>query len=75
MNEQASIPEKRIEVVLAEATVLDPAKKYLIVLDGSAVSKADAQALNLALEAMGIDHAVAIIVDGDPATSVQIVET
>jgi hypothetical protein len=74
MNGEQEQTGKRIEVVTAEATALDPDKKYLILLDNAAVSKEQGYQLKHELESMGINHTVGMLVDGDPATAVQIVE-
>lgn len=74
MSTEEQKPEKQIELVRAEILELDPTKKYLILLDGAAVSKAQAHDLVGGLSEIGIVHAVGMLVDGDPATSVQLVE-
>lgn len=73
-GEQEQGTDRRIEVVTAEAVALDPDKKYLILLDNGAVSKEQGRQLTQSLADMGINHTVGMLVDGDPATSVQIVE-
>jgi hypothetical protein len=72
MGEQQ--PVKQIELVKAEVLELDPTKRYLVLLDGAAVSPDDGHLLKEALADMGVNYAFAMMVDGDPATSVQIVE-
>lgn len=74
MDEVEQKPEKQIELVRAEILELDPAKKYLILLDGAAVSKREASDLVHGLRTIGVNHAVGMVVDGDPVTSVQLVE-
>lgn len=74
MSRDEQKPEKQIELVKAEVLEIDPAKTYLILLDGAAVSREEAHELVAQLAARGIVHAVGMLVDGDPATSVQLVE-
>lgn len=68
-------PQKRIEVVTARGVELDPSKRYLIILDSSALAPEEAQYLLSEMHKQGMNHAVAMMVDGDPTTAVQIVES
>jgi hypothetical protein len=72
MTEQDS--DKRVEVVIANAIALDPAKKYLIVMDAAAVSREDVARLLDGLHDQGIEAATALLTDGDPFTAVQVIE-
>lgn len=65
---------KRVEVVLAHAIEFKPGKKYLIVIDNAALSKSETADVLAALKDMGVDAATAIVTDGDPLTSVQVIE-
>jgi hypothetical protein len=53
---------------------LDPEAKYLIVIDSRAFTAEDAFKLTKYLKKMGMNNAVAMMVDGDPATAVRVIE-
>lgn len=62
------------KIVIANATELKPDSKYLIVLDRNSCTMASAHDLLQGLKALGIDNAVAFMIDGDPNKTLQIVE-
>jgi hypothetical protein len=67
-------PQKTVEVVLANAIALDPAKKYLLVMDSAAVSTDQADFVLQTMRTMGMHVEMALLTDGDAFTSVQVIE-
>jgi hypothetical protein len=61
-------------IVITHATELKPGAKYLIALDRHAISMEDTQLLLSGLKGMGIENAVAVMVNGNPNELVQVVE-
>lgn len=62
------------KIVITNATELKPGSKYLIALDRNSCTQEDAHLLLKGLKGMGIDNAVAFMLDGDPNQTLQIVE-
>lgn len=73
-HQENQASKKIVEVALAAAVPLDPTKKYLIVVDTAAVDKAQVASVLDGLRAMGIEAQMGIAADGDPWTSVQVIE-
>jgi Mrp family chromosome partitioning ATPase len=57
----------------SKAIELDPTKKYLLVFNGTFVTKEDARKLAEELKALGIDN-VGVVADTDPENALKVFE-
>lgn len=62
------------KIHVVNATQLKPGAKYMFVIDKSAMPLEDVAALARHLRGIGIENAVAVMVDGDPKKLVKIIE-
>jgi hypothetical protein len=73
--ESEDVPKIEVELVPVAAIPLDPAKKYLIVVDRDALSGWDIEKLLESLKSeYGVDASMAVLTKGDPFSSVQVIE-
>lgn len=64
----------KASITVVNATQLKPGAKYIFVIDKNAMTLHDVSALAKHLNKIGIENAVAMMVDGNPNKLVKIVE-
>lgn len=66
--------KKIVQIIKANVIALDPAKKYLIVVDRAAATKEDVAEILDWFHDQGIEATTGLRTDGDAFTSVQVIE-